>query len=119
MSEPYARDHDGRGPGYRYKDGEDSGGRTCGKGGMYGEVEAGECDVGGEERDCSRVRTGHPEHATINARSTHAVWHDAPVGLLPLATYDLHRARLAYEPLDDLDGHRAKNCSGCKVCYAS
>lgn len=34
---------------------------------MYGEVEAGKSDVGGEERDCGRVRTGHTRHAT----STH------------------------------------------------
>ena len=58
-------------------------------------------------------------HATINTRSTYAVWHNVPVGLLPLAAYDLCRARLAYESLDDLDGHRAKDCPSCEVCYAS
>ena len=43
----------------------------------------------------------------------------APVGFFHLATYNLYRAGLAHEPLDDLDGHGAENCPGSKVGYAS
>lgn len=86
---------------------------------MYGEVEAGESDVGGEERDCGRVRTGHPRHGTSTHVPQLILQSNAPVGFLPLATYDLHRARLAYEPLDDLDRHGAKDGACSKVCYTS